>query len=118
MHRPTVGLIALVLLVGAVTCYFFNWGSAAIESAFWRVGLVLALLWLALPDLIRVRSKSVLALLLGAILVIVVRPKLAPLMLVFCVVYAVLRPRRPATHRREDKMPIRSKRSAEREGRR
>ena len=117
MHRPTVGLIALVLLAGAVMCFFFKLGGDAIESAFWRVGLVMAVLWLALPDLARVRSKFALALLGGAILVIAFRPKLTPLVLVFCVVYAVLRPRRRAATRLPEKdLPVKSKRWTKRDG--
>lgn|SRR5487761_736098 len=93
MHRPTLGLIAAALLVGAATCHLFGWGGAALESAFWRVGMVLALLWLALPELLRVRSKFWLVLVVAGILVAVVRPKLLPLVIVFCLVCAVLRPR-------------------------
>jgi hypothetical protein len=94
MHRPTVGLIALVLLTGAAACYLLGWGSTAIESAFWRVGLVMALIWLALPDLLGVRNKLLLGAFLAIVLVAAVKPKFFPLALLFCVVYAVLRPRR------------------------
>jgi hypothetical protein len=94
MHRPTVGLIALVLLSGAASCYLLGWGSAALESAFWRVGVVLALLWLALPELLRVRNKALLAAFLGVIVVTGFRLKLLPLALLLCVVFAILRPRR------------------------
>ena len=94
MHRPTVGLIAVALLVGAASCYLFGWGGAALGSAFWRIGLVMCLLWLALPELLRVRSKFWVILVLAAILVAVLLPKLLPLVILFCVVYAVLRPRR------------------------
>jgi hypothetical protein len=94
MHRPTLGLIALVLLTSAVGCYLFGWASGALYSALWRVGLVLALLWLALPELLRVRSKLLFGVFLAVVLVAVLRPRLLPLALVLCVVYAVLRPRR------------------------
>ncbi|HQU45854.1 MAG TPA: hypothetical protein PK867_23770 [Pirellulales bacterium] len=93
MHRPTVGLIALALLAGAAACWLFGYGSAAIEGAFWRVGLVMGLLWLALPDLLRVRHKFWLFVFLAVMSMAVVRPKLLPLALLFCVIYAVLRPR-------------------------
>jgi hypothetical protein len=93
MHRPTVGLIALALLAGAAACYSFGWGSMALETAFWRVGLVLTVVWLALPDLGRVRSKFWLIVFLAGILVAALRPRLVPLLIVFCVVYAILRPR-------------------------
>ena len=91
MHRPTVGLIALALLAGAAACYFFGWGSMALETAFWRVGLVLSVVWLALPDLGRVRSKFWVILFLAAILVAALRPRLFPLVILFCIAFAVLR---------------------------
>lgn len=91
MHRPTVGLIALALLAGAAGCYWFGWGSLGLETAFWRVGVVMALLWLALPDLARVRSKFWIIVILAVILVAALRPKLLPLAVLFCVAYAFLR---------------------------
>jgi hypothetical protein len=100
MHRPTVGLIVLALLAGAGAWYSFGWGSEALANAFWRVGLVMALVWLALPDLLRVRSKFWLLLFLAAIVTAVLRPKLLPLVLLFCVVYAVVRPRSPRPGKR------------------
>ena len=93
MHRPSVGLIAVALLAGAAACYLFGVGSDALESAFWRVGIVMALLWLALPDLLRVRHKFWWFAFVGALLVAVMKPRLLPLALVFCVVFAILRPR-------------------------
>jgi hypothetical protein len=100
MHRPTVGLIALALLAGAAACYLFGWGSVALESAFWRIGLVMVLFWLALPELVRVRSKFLLMLFAAGILLAVLRPKLLPLVVFFCIAYAVLRGRsaRPGKH--------------------
>ena len=91
MHRPTLGLIALALLAGAAACYFFGWGSMALETAFWRVGLVMSVLWLALPDLVRVRSKFWLIVLLAAIVIAALRPRLLPLAVLFCIAFAVLR---------------------------
>ncbi|HEV3343752.1 MAG TPA: hypothetical protein VG125_25490 [Pirellulales bacterium] len=99
MHRPTVGLIALVLLAGGASCYLLGWGSAALESAFWRVGVVLALVWLALPELLRVRNKFLLAAFLAVVLVAALKPRLLPFALLFCVLYAILRPRRRPDHR-------------------
>ena len=93
MQRTAVGLIALVLLASAAACYLFGVESPAYQSAFGRVGVILALLWLALPELVRVRGKFVWGLLAVAVGVVILRPKLAPLVLLFCVVYAVLRPR-------------------------
>ncbi|HVX13205.1 MAG TPA: hypothetical protein VHC22_18615 [Pirellulales bacterium] len=96
MHRPAVGLIALVLLAGAAACKLLDIGSSAMASAFWRVGVIMGLLWLALPELLRVRGKFVWVLLAGAVGIIFLRPKLAPVVLVFCVIYAVIRSRSKA----------------------
>ena len=91
MHRPTVGLIALALLAGAAACWFFGLGSMALVTAFWRVGLVLSVLWLALPDLVRVRSKFWLIVLLAAVIIAALRPRFLPLAVLFCIAFAVLR---------------------------
>jgi hypothetical protein len=44
-----------VLLLGAVACSFWAPGQdyAALEAAFWRVGAVMAVFWLAYDDLRR-----------------------------------------------------------------
>jgi hypothetical protein len=91
MHRPTVGLIALALLAGAAGCYWYGGGSLALGTAFWRVGLVMALVWLALPDLARVRSKFWMIVIIGVVLVAVLQPKLLALAVLFCIIYAFLR---------------------------
>ena len=93
MQRSAVGLIALGLLAGAAACYLFDVGGAVLTTALLRVGIVMALLWLALPELLRVRGKLVWVLLAAAVGLLVWRPKLAPLVLIFCVIYAVVRPR-------------------------
>ena len=49
MHRPTIGLIAVVLLVAG----FATRGASdeALSSALMRVGLVMAILWFAHPQI-------------------------------------------------------------------
>ena len=61
IHRPTVGAIALVLIVGAVARAVVLWMGepSALSSDMWlsafvRVGLVMGALWLALPLLERI----------------------------------------------------------------
>ena len=93
VQRSAVGLIALGLLIAAAVCFFFSLGGTGVASAFWRVGVVLSLVWLALPELARVRGKFVWVLLAGALGLLLLRPKLAPVVLVFCLVYALLRSR-------------------------
>lgn len=93
VQRSAVGLIALGLLIAAAVCFFFSLGGTGVASAFWRVGVVLSLVWLALPELARVRGKFVWVLLAGALGLLLLRPKLAPVVLVFCLIYALLRSR-------------------------
>jgi len=57
MHRPTVGIIALVLIVGAVVLGI--WKPLGEDNPIWlsacvRVGTVMGALWLALPQLERI----------------------------------------------------------------
>jgi hypothetical protein len=58
MHRPTVALIAILLLAGAAYYRFFpplpeDSVGAGLEAACVRLGIVMAALWLALPQLAR-----------------------------------------------------------------
>lgn len=96
MHRPTVGVIAVVLLGTWAAIHGLGRASGdwhTLATACWRVGLVMAVLWLALPQTRRLQPWLVGTLLAGAILV-AIRPKLIPLALVVLVLFAVLRPRR------------------------
>lgn len=95
MHRPTVGILAITLLTCAAVCQVMNLGDT-IASPCWRVGLVLMMLWLALPELVRIRQKWLVWLLLAGLLLIAIKAtKLLPLVAVFLVVYAIIRPRSP-----------------------
>lgn len=69
-------------------------GGTAAASALGRVGAVMAMIWLALPELSQVRGKLVWVLLAGALVFLLLKPKLAPVIILFCVIYAVLRMRR------------------------
>lgn len=94
VHRPTIAIVTIVLLAGAAGGYFFDSGTHGIASACWRVGMVTAMLWLALPELNRVRNKWLFGLMALGLVLAAVRPKLLPLLLVITAAYAVLRPRR------------------------
>lgn len=94
LQRSALGAIALALLLSAAACHWFGQGGTAAASALGRAGAVLAMIWLALPELSRVRGKLVWILLAGAFGLLLIRPKLAPFVLLFCAVYAVLRLRR------------------------
>lgn len=57
LHRPTIGIVAVLLLLGSVALAIW-YPSAAGQlwmSACLRVGLVMGLLWLAYPQLSRLR---------------------------------------------------------------
>jgi hypothetical protein len=49
MHRPTVALIAIVLL--AIGCYTHWQGESGFSSACLRIGAVMSILWFAHPQL-------------------------------------------------------------------
>ncbi|MGH7193089.1 MAG: hypothetical protein ACREJM_06080 [Candidatus Saccharimonadales bacterium] len=91
MHRPTVALVTIALLAGSAAGYLYDFGSLGIATACWRVGMVTAMLWLALPELNRVRNKWLFGLMAAGLVVAAVRPKLLPLLLVFTAAYVVLR---------------------------
>lgn len=95
MHRPTVGILAITLLTCAALSHVMKLGDT-FASPCWRVGLVLTMLWLALPELVRIRQKWLVWLLLAGLLLIAIKAtKLLPLVAVFLVVYAIIRPRSP-----------------------
>jgi hypothetical protein len=79
MHRPTIGAIAVVLLGAAAVLNFLpeSWGSfPGLLAACLRVGILMAALWLAHPQLHRLPVW-----LLGSIVVsamaVALRPRLA-----------------------------------------
>jgi len=96
MHRPTVGILALVLgIVGAV--FLFAPGDAdshqSIAAPLLRVATILGVLWLALPAINRPVSRWVLLGIVMAIVIFVRRPQLILLVLAFLAGIAILRPR-------------------------
>jgi hypothetical protein len=96
MHRPTLGVIALVLLVAGAVGQLRPSSDAGVQQVligFWRVGFVLAALWLALPQTRQLPNKLLLLAILVIALVLATRPKLLPLLLGFMLLFAVLRPR-------------------------
>ncbi len=69
MHRPTVGIIALVLLLLAVVLFVVgDEKTEAWQSGCQRVGLLMGAFWLAMPHLKGVRPLWVI---LGLILALV-----------------------------------------------
>ncbi|MHB1035907.1 MAG: hypothetical protein ACYC35_02825 [Pirellulales bacterium] len=95
MHRPTVGIIALVLLLSGATLLVWRPESATYQvwlSACLRVGAVMALVWLAHPQLVRLPAWM-----LGAVLLLLPilawKPKLFLLAVPILILLAFLRPR-------------------------
>jgi hypothetical protein len=96
MHRPTIGLIAVVLLVVGMATY--NQQDQTLPSAALRVGLVMAILWFAYPQLASVPRWLAIVGVVG--LVVVARwPRLLVFALPVAFVLWLLRPR-PRQHER------------------
>jgi hypothetical protein len=79
LHRPTLGILAIVLLSLAAGLAIFGPAEARYAqytSACLRMGVVLAVLWLALPDTRPLKNRLVLAGIVVAAVVFVVRPRL------------------------------------------
>ena len=95
MHRPTIGVIALVLLATALVLALWPFSDSStqqFESACWRIGAVMAALWLAHPQLKRLPRWALPALLV-LILVIARWPRMLALAIAILLAFAFLRPR-------------------------
>ena len=97
MRRILVGIIAIVLFVGAVYFHAYPPEGAfwtQLESACWRVGALMAVIWLAYPEVNRlpgwlVGTVPVLAVILA------LRPKLFLLAVPVVIALAILKPKVP-----------------------
>ena len=95
MHRPTIGIIALVLLASAVLLWLrpLDWGGQqALLAACVRLGAVMSALWLAHPQVSRLPGWIVPTVLVAAI-VVAIRPKLIVIAVPLIIALCVLRPR-------------------------
>ena len=101
IHRPTVGIIALVLIVGAVAraVSLGMWDPSSLSrdmwlSAFVRVGLVMGALWLALPLLERIPHWLPKAAVVPILIVLLMQGKIRIVMLAVgaYVIVVLLRP--------------------------
>lgn len=96
MHRPTVGILALLLLAtGAATEWLVPLDDDLIPGACLRVGIVLAALWLALPNMNRFPRWQLVGLALG-LLAVLRWPKLILFAIPIGVLVWLLGPRPPA----------------------
>jgi hypothetical protein len=77
MRRHLIGVIALLLILGAVGFWIWPpegaWGIGA-EAGCWRLAIVLSVLWLAYPDVRRLPAWFWL-LLPALVLILVFRPR-------------------------------------------
>jgi len=96
MHRPTLGVIALVLLVTGGAGQIWPSSDAGVQQvfiAFWRVGFVLAVLWLALPQTRRLPNKMLVIGIVVTAVLLATKPRILPIALGFMLLFALLRPR-------------------------
>ena len=94
MHRPTLGALAVLFLVGALVLWLVFPQHA--EKGIWiliRIGAMFGVLWLAHPQLERVPRFLWIGIFVTAV-VLGVRPKLLPVVLLILIAIAILRPRR------------------------
>ena len=95
MHRPTIAVLAVVLLCGGIYLSFAKPEGTLVtglHAACWRVGGLLAAIWIAHPQLAKLPSWVYL-LFFAATLAIAVRPRLAIIVLPLVIVAFWLRPR-------------------------
>jgi hypothetical protein len=88
MHRPTVGIIALLLFAGAVYFWLFpprhGGFETGLHAAFIRLTMVMGALWLAHPQLRRVPWWVTIGLFLlaaGALLAVLRQPRMLLLLI-------------------------------------
>ncbi len=93
MHRPTVGVLALALLVISIALRIWYPSDTATADACLRPALVFGLLWLALPQMRQLPRWMTVAVAVAA-LVVLWRPKALLLVLPILAAMWVLRPRR------------------------
>jgi hypothetical protein len=96
MHRPTVGVIALLLLIAGAAG--LAWPSSDAEpnqfaSAFLRVGVVLAAFWLALPQTRLWQNKLLLGAIVLTAVVVAKWRQYFPILVACMLLIAILRPR-------------------------
>lgn len=96
MRRHAIGIIAVILLLAAVglwLCPDIGERALGLQAAFFRVGALMAVLWMAYPDVRRIPAwiLAVVPLLLA---IVALRPRLFPYILPVILLIAVLRPRK------------------------
>ncbi|OHB71269.1 MAG: hypothetical protein A2V70_08990 [Planctomycetes bacterium RBG_13_63_9] len=94
MRHHAIGIIALLLLCGAV--YFWIWPPEGVgrqlEAACWRGGALAIVLWLAFADVQRM-PPWLFGLFLAMVVIVALKPRTAMLAVPVIIALAVLRPR-------------------------
>lgn len=90
MRRHLIGIIALLLFVGVLVSLYYE--APQFTAACSRVGVLMAVLWLAYNELQRLPERLWRPLLVGA-LVLAIRPKLIVWAIPLIVALAILKPR-------------------------
>ena len=95
MHRPTVAILASILLTGGVYLSLVDHDdgfTAGLHAACWRVGGLLVAIWIAHPQLVRLPAW-IYAVGCAAAVAIAVRPRLAIIVVPLVLAALWLRPR-------------------------
>lgn len=95
IRRLIVGILAVVLFVagGAVWAFVPGGSDSVVTMTCWRLGAVLAVWWLAYPDLIRLPGWMVVIVLL-TIPMVLRWPKILLVLLPALAIVAIIKPRR------------------------
>jgi hypothetical protein len=95
MHRPSLGIFALVMLASAGAIYLATTVESwrAFADVLFRVALVLGAWWLAEPQLSRLPGW-LLAAFGASMIVLAIRPRYFLVALVILVVAAIIRPKK------------------------
>ena len=97
LHRPTIGAVAVLLLLGSVALavWYPSEASQLWMSACLRVGLVMGLLWLAYPQLSQLRPWliAVIVAIVFAGLLLARQPRVLLIAVAILVVIMRFRPR-------------------------
>jgi hypothetical protein len=96
MHRPTAGWLAILLTTAGAVLVFGHFGRTELESfggACLHIGILLGLVWLAEPQLRTLPAWLVVGVIASAV-VLVVRPRLFPIVFVIMLAMWFLYPRK------------------------
>lgn len=101
IHRPTLGIGALLLLAAAGVVFLWSPTDEMLFASLLRAGLLMAALWLAYPQLEFLRSWLLLGVVLvGAVILLFKSPKALALFFVALIVALRFRGSSPSATRR------------------